>query len=148
MQQYMRGEKSYVIIVCRRFADGRLRFWKAGCLGNDETIGGVAFALCERECGSDGTGRGERDEEEEGWVGVYDEGGPFRPRVDGSSLGVRLCMMCGEARPAPSERRLFESEELPLVGDELCERCSDPDLRGPYCCSTNGGVGGNRGMST
>ena len=34
------------------------------------------------------------------------------------------------------------------VGDELWERWPEPGLRGPYCCSTNGGVGGRRGMST
>ena len=138
-----------MIIVCRRFADGRLRFWKAGCFGQEDTIGGgVAFASYDCECVSGPTGRMEREDDEEGdCAGVYDVGA-FRPRADSSSLGIRRWLPCGEALPAPSDCRLFESEELPLVGDELCERWPEPDLRGPYCCSTNGGVGGSKGMST
>ena len=101
---------------------------------------------------SGATGRGEREDEEEDCTGVYDEGGPFRPRPDafGSSLGVRRWVRDEDedGRCAPSECRLCASEELPRVGDELCERWPEPGLRGPYCCRTNGGVGGNRGMST
>lgn len=55
-----------MIIVCRLFADGRLRFWKAGCLGHEDTICGVEFALCDCVCGMAVEVRGEREELDEG----------------------------------------------------------------------------------
>lgn len=97
-----------MIIVCRRFDDGRLRFWNAGCFGHEDVIGGGGADVYDCDCAMGIAGRDEREEEEEGCAGVYADGGRFRPRLLTSSLGVRRCEE--GAASAPLECRLCWSE--------------------------------------
>ena len=130
--------KSYVIIVCRRFADGRLRFWNAGWRGHEDGTGGVVGNDC--ECAAGAFVREERFDADDGCGALAGEA--VLPRPAGSSLGVRRWCV----RDEPSEWRLLASDPGPRVGEELWERCPEP-WRGPYCWSMNGGVGGSSGMS-
>lgn len=112
-------KRSYVIIVCRRFADGRLKFWNAGWLGRDDGTGGAMFEFDgnDWECTGGACVRKERFDEDEGCGGAL-EGEAVLPRPETSSLGVRRWFVRGD----PSEWRLLNSDPGPLVGEELCER--------------------------
>ena len=55
---------SYVIIVCRRFACGRLKFWNEGCFGQEDVMVGVGLGAYDCECVMGTGGRDERPDED------------------------------------------------------------------------------------
>lgn len=143
----------YVIIVCRRLDDGRLRFSNPGCRAYDVVLTGTGRW-------NDGDGecpccccayagfplRDDRTVAYDGdCAGGCDDLAPPLATMAASPLGLRLCEFDGESRPCALPLSDPEPDPCPLVGDALCDRWPCP--RCPNCCIMKGAAGGSKGMS-